>query len=134
MKYVCPVCYYGGLDEAPLPNSYVICPSCGTEFGFDDINATFKELRLNWINSGMQWWSNDIEPPESWDPTQQLISVTNRGLNYVTEKSFVVNILSINCDLSPINYNVTHALHEAADRVCGEITNETSSSYAFATS
>lgn len=133
MSYVCPVCYFDKLEEAPLPNSYEICPSCGTEFGYDDINTTFTELRMNWITSGMHWWSNDVEPPKDWDPIQQLSRITNRNLNLVTEKRSVVHLQVTNCDLSPISNNITQAIREASDRVCGEITNETSSNLAFAT-
>lgn len=39
-KYICPVCGFDGLKEAPYgPDkepSYEICPNCGVEFGFDD--------------------------------------------------------------------------------------------------
>jgi transcription elongation factor Elf1 len=39
-KYICPVCGFNGLKEAPYgPNqepSYEICSNCGVEFGFDD--------------------------------------------------------------------------------------------------
>ena len=41
-KYICPVCGFNDLKEAPFglnqEPSYEICPCCGFEFGFDGGN------------------------------------------------------------------------------------------------
>lgn len=67
--YICPVCGYGMEDE---PANYNICPSCGTEFGLHDQNATIEELRATWIKTGLKWWSKTDSQPEGWDPYIQL--------------------------------------------------------------
>ena len=54
-KYICPVCGFSGLNEAPfgLSNepSYEICPSCGGEFGNDVTNdpASLAQSRKRWL-------------------------------------------------------------------------------------
>ena len=50
MYHLCPVCDYNKL-ESPAEN-YMICPSCGTEFGVDDVEYTPNELREIWIKGG----------------------------------------------------------------------------------
>lgn len=83
-RYKCPVCGYGGLTEPPWDNdapSDEICPSCRTQFGYDDAaggdaarrQAKYRGLRKEWIARGMPWESADIETaPDDWDPTRQL--------------------------------------------------------------
>jgi hypothetical protein len=65
----CPVCGYE--MEAP-PRDYRICPSCGTEFGVHDVNATIAELRDAWIRTGPKWWSKTDAQPTTWDPLKQM--------------------------------------------------------------
>jgi hypothetical protein len=65
----CPVCGY--LMEAP-PKDYRICPSCGTEFGIHDVNATIAELREAWMKTGPRWWSKTDAIPADWDPITQM--------------------------------------------------------------
>jgi len=68
---VCPVCGYS-MEQSP--SDYNICPSCGTEFGYDDLAQTFEELRREWWNAGPKWWSPvDTQPPD-WDPARQVLS------------------------------------------------------------
>ena len=44
MNYRCPVCFF---DEMPdPPRDYNICPCCGTEFGNDDVEYSYAELRV----------------------------------------------------------------------------------------
>src|SRR5260221_9124431 len=55
MNYRCPVCFYPSL---PLPpEDHNICLCCGTEFGFDDFDSTFDELRERWVRNQMPWFS-----------------------------------------------------------------------------
>lgn len=86
-RFVCPVCGYGGLEEPPWTDdsgSDEICPSCGTHFGYDDAaggdagarEAVYRKRRADWIAGGMEWWSPSGNPPDGWDPEQQLIAVT----------------------------------------------------------
>jgi hypothetical protein len=65
----CPVCGYQ--MEAP-PKNYRICPSCGTEFGVNDVNASIAELREAWMKTGPQWWGDSDLRPADWDPMTQM--------------------------------------------------------------
>jgi hypothetical protein len=73
MLNICPVCGY--LMEDP-PTDYNICPSCGTEFGYHDVNSSIAELRANWLRTGPQWWSTTDPCPLNWDPYIQLDNIT----------------------------------------------------------
>lgn len=65
----CPVCGYE--MEAP-PKDYRICPSCGTEFGLHDVNASIAELRDAWFGTGPEWWSKTTAKPDNWDALAQM--------------------------------------------------------------
>lgn len=60
------------------PENYNICPCCGTEFGNDDIEYSYEELRYQWIVSGAQWFFGP--PPNGWSAWAQLARVSY-GLN-----------------------------------------------------
>ena len=82
MSFVCPVCGYPNLAEPPYDGtspSYEICPSCGTEFGYEDSGRSHAELRHAWVDGGCRWWATYDKPPKGWDPLQQL-----RGLERKT--------------------------------------------------
>jgi hypothetical protein len=70
----CPVCGYG-LRRAPT--DFLICPSCGTEFGYDDAGRTHAELRAIWLRGGAGWWSTATPPPKNWDPYLQLDNIVS---------------------------------------------------------
>ena len=76
LTYLCPVCGFTALTEPPYDDfgcpTYVICPFCGTEFGYDDSTATHQVLREKWVSLGMHWWNNRQQPPEGWDADAQL--------------------------------------------------------------
>lgn len=72
MKYQCPVCGYPNLQEPPL-NSYEICPSCGTEFGYTDFRRSHDELRIEWLRKGPRWHAQWLPEPENWQPKRQLL-------------------------------------------------------------
>lgn len=75
MNFLCPVCGYPGLSEAPYDGtspSFEICPSCGTEFGYEDATRSHAELRKAWIEDGCRWWSTFQPSPPDWDPKNQL--------------------------------------------------------------
>src|SRR5439155_11226242 len=87
IENLCPVCGYE--MEAP-PRDHRICPSCGTEFGVHDVNASIPELRDAWIGTGPKWWSKTDPQPDRWDPFAQMEAagiVTRRPV--VSETSFV---------------------------------------------
>ena len=68
----CPVCGYRMPYTA---DNFHICPSCGTEFGYDDAGRTHAELRSIWLKSGAKWWSPVDPQPEGWDPYSQLENI-----------------------------------------------------------
>jgi hypothetical protein len=71
--HLCPVCGYDPLEDPP--ENFIICPSCGTEFGYDDAFASHADLRPKWLRNGAQWWSTVDPKPEHWDPQQQVDAV-----------------------------------------------------------
>jgi hypothetical protein len=79
MNYLCPVCGYTKLISPP--KDYTICPSCGTEFGYDDFTTTYDELRAAWLAAGAPWFSRHTAPPPNWNPITQLLRA---GLGYRT--------------------------------------------------
>ena len=72
MNYICPVCGYNRLRLPPA--DHTICPSCGTQFGYDDCTLSHEELRREWLLSGPRWWSRGTPLPEDWDPISQLLA------------------------------------------------------------
>lgn len=69
--YTCPVCAYPKLPEPP--RNFSICPSCGTEFGYDDAKVSHTELRHRWIAANAPWFSTARHPSPGWNPWVQLI-------------------------------------------------------------
>ena len=67
----CPVCGYQMVNP---PTDFHICPSCGTEFGYDDCGVSYESLRERWLASGPVWWSPVDPVPDSWSPSQQLMN------------------------------------------------------------
>lgn len=92
--YMCPVCGYGQLSDPPL--NFTICPSCGTEFGYDDAFVNHAELRIQWLRNGARWWSPVDRPPADWDAYIQVDNVASflwsrlRETNQQTFTEFVV--------------------------------------------
>lgn len=68
--HTCPVCGYDSLTEPP--SDFSICPSCGTEFGYDDAFSTHDQLRAAWLKGGAKWWSPVDHQPTNWDPYSQI--------------------------------------------------------------
>lgn len=78
VKYPCPVCGYRELEEPP--ERFSICPSCGTEFGYDDFVfdprdrvRKLSELRNQWLAAGAPWFDRGMQPPPNWRPYAQII-------------------------------------------------------------
>lgn len=78
--YTCPICGYKGLNELPYDEfgepSYEICPSCGFEYGFDDLSEgiSFEEYRKKWILEGSKWFWKKSKP-KNWTLTKQLENI-----------------------------------------------------------
>jgi hypothetical protein len=73
--YSCPVCGYANLRRPP--EIALICPSCGTQFGYSDsgpepIALIHAGLRAGWIDRGANWHSTVVPKPEYWNPWLQL--------------------------------------------------------------
>lgn len=79
--HTCPVCGFGRLEDPP--NNYTICPSCGTEFEYDDVRMTRADLRRAWVEGGYQWWSKLEQPPTRWNPERQLEELMHPELREV---------------------------------------------------
>jgi len=103
--YQCPVCGYGMADE---PANYHICPSCGTEFGLHDQNASIEELREHWIRTGPKWWSKTDPKPENWNPFLQLAVVLKLAapVIYVSSTTSTGSIQSVDISVSSADPDV----------------------------
>jgi hypothetical protein len=84
MNFRCPVCFYDRMPYAP--EDYHICPCCGTEFGNDDVEHSFEELRYDWIIRGARWFFE--QPPAGWSAAAQLAKVGPYGVH--TEGSAIL--------------------------------------------
>lgn len=72
MSYRCPVCFF---DDLPYPpEDYHICPCCGTEFGNDDVEFSYDELRYHWVLNGAHWFFGN--PPMNWNAWRQLAAAS----------------------------------------------------------
>lgn len=79
MTYRCPVCFY---DRLPYPPAdYHICPCCGTEFGNDDAEFSYPQLREMWVAGGANWFFG--RPPDHWNPWVQLLKAGLVPATYV---------------------------------------------------
>jgi hypothetical protein len=92
MLFSCPVCGYPLLGEPPSRHS--ICPSCGTEFGYDDFSIGHRALRNEWLRAGAHWFSTYTRPPSIfWNGFRQVVEA---GLEYdVPEPSINVQFVPI---------------------------------------
>jgi hypothetical protein len=75
--YSCPVCGYDRLKTDPRGvggYSFVTCPCCMFEFGFDDLSVgeTYESYREKWIRDGMPWRATWCAAPPRWDAAEQL--------------------------------------------------------------
>ena len=80
MNYLCPVCGYRSLPRRAQDD--LICPSCGTQFGYTDCSLSHRDLRNEWIGRGAKWHSRHIKAPTGFNGIIQLldagfIEVTN---------------------------------------------------------
>jgi hypothetical protein len=70
MKHLCPVCGYRDLPRPARED--LICPCCGTHFGYHDYATGHAELRRRWIADGAHWFSRAQAAPPGWDAETQL--------------------------------------------------------------
>jgi len=91
MTFTCPVCFYDALPYPPA--DYHICPCCGTEFGNDDVEQSYEELRNAWVDGGAHWFFG--QAPADWNAWAQLAS-KSYGVN--TGSVAVPNTMKIGCE------------------------------------
>ncbi|WP_255292082.1 hypothetical protein [Bacillus cereus] len=71
VNFKCLVCGFDELLEPPYDEdedpSYEICPCCGFQFGYDDLDQgyTFVKYREKWLDSGAKWFSS-ARKPNKW--------------------------------------------------------------------
>lgn len=78
--YTCPVCAFTGLEFPP--ENFYICSCCGTEFGYDDVAYSPRELRNRWLRAGGRWFNLDdphFTQRRSWNAWDQLDTA---GMDY----------------------------------------------------
>lgn len=82
----CPVCGYRLNEPSWLDDrsaSFEICPSCGIQFGYDDVaggdmekrSEVYRSWRAEWVQRGMPWESIGMATPDSWNPQEQLKNI-----------------------------------------------------------
>lgn len=67
--FQCTVCGFPSLPNKPADHE--ICPSCGTQFGYDDYTTSHAELRAKWLAAGANFFIKALEP-HKWNPYRQL--------------------------------------------------------------
>lgn len=95
MTYQCAVCGYSKLIMPP--KDHMICPCCGTQFGYHDSIARPEELRKEWVAAGVHWHSRRILPPANWNPIEQLrCAGFAQDLYFITARTTVSEIGHLN--------------------------------------
>jgi hypothetical protein len=83
MSYICTICGYSELEEAPWGDdgktpSFSICDCCGVEFGYEDATEEGKlQYRKQWIDSGFRWFE-ESKKPGGWNPKIQLKKINTK--------------------------------------------------------
>jgi hypothetical protein len=105
---LCLVC---GFEMDDPPRDYNICPSCGTEYGVNDVNRSYEQLRQAWLKTGPVWWSKTDAQPENWSPSSQLsnlgaiiqsVTILSTGSTFtLTRWSTVDPLLASGSDFAP---------------------------------
>ena len=79
-NYICPICGYDKLEEAPFDEtgepSFDICSCCGCEYGYDVVNdkVEIEKYRENWIKHGAKWFYEG-DKPKNWSLEKQLKNI-----------------------------------------------------------
>lgn len=56
----------------------MICPSCGTEFGYTDATTTHQQLRARWEAGGRRWHSRVMAAPTDPMVFRQVMTFARR--------------------------------------------------------
>lgn len=121
MEYTCPVCEFDRLRKPP--EDYLICPSCGTQFGYSDANRTHEELRQLWIAHGKRWYSSRIPNPYISN-TMTDLEITKEYLQSINVPFFVFedDKFGRQSGCTSIEIGDTSREDESCDRVPGDET------------
>jgi hypothetical protein len=111
--YNCTVC--GFLMEHP-PTNFNICPSCGTEFGNDDLDWTIGQLRQAWLDNGAQWWSTSKPAPEGWNAVEQVLPLLISIPKNVEEITTVADPMIF--ELAPGQWSAWKSIGAAGKNTC----------------
>jgi hypothetical protein len=78
---LCPACEFD-LGEPPCQDgspSHEICPSCGLQFGYQDMKARgdradafYHGWRSCWLTHGGTWSGRGQKPPAGWSAEEQV--------------------------------------------------------------
>ena len=112
-KHACPTCGYRGMRTIHHgdddPGLLECCPCCGFRLGDrdDEQGIAWREWRCEWVSRGFPWFSIDENPPECWDPLEQLRNAgecweEDPGLNQETvmeDRSMVETYVCPDCGL-----------------------------------
>lgn len=100
IENLCPVCVF---EMEEPPRDYNICPSCGTEFGVHDVNASIAQLRAAWIRNGPKWWSETDPQPIGWNPFAQLATLGRASTSLgITESVFLIDSTTTSVPSYPV--------------------------------
>jgi hypothetical protein len=98
--YTCPVCGFKGLWRPPEDN--LICPSCGTQFGYTDANRSWAQLRGQW---NKEWYSPVFPKPLTFNADQQLRELLGFEDKPCTDASIaIVNLNEKEFNVRPTSY------------------------------
>lgn len=96
--HTCPVCGYNQLWREP--EDFLICPSCGTEFGYHDARTAHGELRAQWMRRGAPWSSRVLNRPANWNAYDQLAAAglipSTATVSSTTERQIIISALQWN--------------------------------------
>lgn len=107
--YECPVCGYDKLVDPPA--NYNICPSCGTEFGNHDQNASILELRSAWESGGYEWWSHYQPKPNGWNGRNQLQKMLLRNASTYYQNQVYSAMLGANSTILAASWSSGQQWH-----------------------
>ena len=104
--YICPICGYDKLEEAPYNTngggSFDICPCCGQEFGYQviDPNRDFERLviqRNNWVKSDHKISHNDFFVGEFHyeEQIKNLEYIDIKNNNYQNNTKKIINKINL---------------------------------------
>ncbi len=85
LRWVCPVCGYAELGEAPYDMkgvaSFGICPECKTEFGYDDADIGVMTLQSKWKGLRFQYLEKKQWAEDRINVVCRVLSISRKSLD-----------------------------------------------------